>query len=366
MLLTYNNLFSAVDLPHRIFRASRRPANVRLPGYGPAAQAREAALRQLTGTAFDRGLQPQLVLDADGVVVGVNDLAGTRLGVAEADVGRPFSELDLSFRPVELRTTIADAAQQQSTLTLPEVLWPGRGQQERWWRISVGPLISSGTPLGTLITFADSSREHELADELTTVRAERETAHEELQSSSEELETTNEELQSAVEELETTNEELQSTNEELETMNEELQSTNEELQTVNDELRERTGEIGEVNAFLESILSGLRTAIVVVDAEHKILVWNTGAERLWGLRAYEAEGHPLSALKGPVPTASLLRCLRAVLGSGRQPDPDTLLVNSRQGEQLMVTLSGSPLHDRSGQVRGGILTMDDHRAADEA
>ena len=85
-----------------------------------------------------------------------------------------------------------------------------------------------------------------------------ETAYEELHSTNEELETTNEELQSTVEELETTNEELQSTNEELETMNEELQSMNDELHASNEELQRRTVEVGEVNAFMESVLAGLR------------------------------------------------------------------------------------------------------------
>ncbi len=126
-------------------------------------------------------------------------------------------------------------------------------------------------------------------------------AYEELQNSTEELETTNEELQSAVEELETTNEELQSTNEELETMNEELQSTNEELQTVNDELRDRTSEVGDVNAFLESVLAGLNTALAVIDDDLKVIVWNARAEHLWGLRAYEVEGQRLALLPGTLP-----------------------------------------------------------------
>src|SRR5262249_13268554 len=94
-------------------------------------------------------------------------------------------------------------------------------------------------------------------------------------------------LQSTVEELETTNEELQSTNEELETMNEELQSTNEELQTMNDELRQRSDELNQVNAFLESILTSMRGAVIVVDSELKVLVWNQCAEELLGLREDE-------------------------------------------------------------------------------
>ena len=67
-------------------------------------------------------------------------------------------------------------------------------------------------------------------------------------------------------------------------MNEELQSTNEELQTINDELRQRTAELNEVNDFLESIWAGLDGAVVVLDPDLRVLVWNHGSEDLWGVR----------------------------------------------------------------------------------
>ncbi len=112
-----------------------------------------------------------------------------------------------------------------------------------------------------------SQTAHRLQEELQRAREEIQTTNEELQSSNEELETTNEELQSS-------NEELETTNEELETMNEELQSTNEELHTVNEELRQRTDEVNRANAFLQSIVSSLRSGAVVIDQHFNILVWN--------------------------------------------------------------------------------------------
>ena len=79
-------------------------------------------------------------------------------------------------------------------------------------------------------------------------------------------------------------------------MNEELQSTNEELQTLNDELRDRTLEVDRVNGFLQSILAGLELAVVVVDTDYRVQLWNGGAERLTGLRSFEAEGRRLLEL----------------------------------------------------------------------
>src|SRR5262249_49915954 len=129
----------------------------------------------------------------------------------------------------------------------------------------------------------------------------------------EELETTNEELQSTNEELETTNEELQSTNEELETMNEELQSTNEELETINDELRQRTDDLNALNSFLESILTSLQSAEIVVDRDVRIQVWNKQAAELWGLRDDEVEGEHLMNLDIGLPVERLNQPIRLCL-----------------------------------------------------
>src|SRR5205085_2020037 len=147
------------------------------------------------------------------------------------------------------------------------------GDDQTIFDIAVTPLWVDGGHAGVLLSFADVTTYRQITEELEETHRELETAYEELQSANEELETTNEELQSTVEELETTNEELQSTNEELETMNEELSSTNEELQTINEELRQRSDELNEVNSFLESILSGFRGGVAVVDRDLVVLVW---------------------------------------------------------------------------------------------
>src|SRR3989475_6337833 len=179
-------------------------------------------------------------------------------------------------------------------------------------------LGNGDTSLGVSVTFRDVTSLYQLQTELHRSKQELETAYEELQSTNEELETTNEELQSTVEELETTNEELQSTNEELETMNEELQSTNEELQTSNDEVRDRTDELNRAKAFLESILSSLHAAAVVVDPDFNILMWNAEASELWGLREDEVQGRSLLSLDIGLPVGDLHNLVRSVLHGGSE------------------------------------------------
>jgi PAS domain-containing protein len=211
--------------------------------------------------------------------------------IAPSDSGRPIQDLELSYRPIELRSLIDQAVEQRRPVAVKDVEWQSL----------VANRVTSTSPscrssMAAAGWSAPVSRSamcrgcRELQMQLNRSKQDLETAYEELQSTNEELETTNEELQSTVEELETTNEELQSTNEELETMNEELQSTNEELQTINEELRQRSDDLNGANGFLESILTGVRSGVVVVDRELHVIAWNHRAEDMWGLRADEVRG----------------------------------------------------------------------------
>jgi two-component system CheB/CheR fusion protein len=208
--------------------------------------------------------------------------------------------------------------------------------------------------LGASIVYTDTTRERRLEEELEASKRDLGTAYEELQSTVEELETTNEELQSTNEELETTNEELQSANEELETMNEELQSTNEELQTINDELRERSLELNEVNAFLETILSSMSLAIIVVDSQQRVQVWNSESTDLWGVRADEAQGQHLFGLDIGLPLDGVRGALRRVLGGDEERVDMELEALNRRGRTVAVRVTLMPF-GVAPDINGAIL-----------
>ena len=133
-----------------------------------------------------------------------------------AEIGRPIQDLKISYRPVEIRSSIDQAYAERLPITIRDVEWHSSGGETLWLDVLVVPLMDAAAGIiGASITFTDVSASKRLQRELEHATQELETAYEELQSTNEELETTNEELQSTVEELETTNEELQSTNEEL-------------------------------------------------------------------------------------------------------------------------------------------------------
>jgi two-component system CheB/CheR fusion protein len=249
---------------------------------------------------------------------------------------------------------------------LRDVEWTRVGDQPVYVEIQIIPLLQPGDgTYGVSIFLTDVTAYRRLQLELEYANRQLETAYEELHSTNEELETTNEELQSTVEELETTNEELQSTNEELETMNEELQSMNDELHVTNEELRLRTMEVGEINSFMESVLSGMRGAVLVVDSEQRVLVWNHQAEDLWGVRREEAVGRHLLGLDIGLSLERLKPLLRNVLDGEHPGEGQELRLPAlnRRGRTLDVRVIATPLRRDAAAVTGAILVVEEDRNA---
>jgi two-component system CheB/CheR fusion protein len=306
------------------------------------------------------GPAAQLALDADGRVAMVNRQAEQVLGVDDRNVGRPFQDLDISYRPVELRGAIAEAVAERRPVWLRGVERRRAGLEPTVFDVQVRPLYrEDGTLLGTTIVFDDVTQYRRLQSELEYANRQLETAYEELQSTNEELETTNEELQSTVEELETTNEELQSTNEELETMNEELQSMNDELHATNEELRRSTEEVRGLNHFMTGVLGSFRAGVVVVDEALRVLAWNAAAEDLWGMRQDEVQGHHLLNLDIGLPVAELHPLLRRqAAGEGPSHDTVDLMAINRRGRPVQVRVTVSSFAHVPGEQRGAVVLMD--------
>jgi two-component system CheB/CheR fusion protein len=368
MLITRSDVFTPVSTKGRVFRKVPRPSlRDRLLSAGDGdgdGDGQVGILFHLREGSFDTGPVAQIVVDRAGQLVLANQQARSLFGIAPSDLGRPMQDLDLSYRPTDLRTALDEVADKRHAVSVGVIEWQSPRGEERHTEIVASPIVSaSGTFLGSSVTFADVARFERLRSELERSKRELEMAYEELQSTVEELETTNEELQSTNEELETTNEELQSTNEELETMNEELQSTNEELETINDELRQRTGELDRVNAFLESILLSLGVAVAVLDREQRIQVWNEQAEDLWGLRADEVVGQHLLSLDIGLPVEKLRRPLRNALAGNREGNELVLDATNRRGRAIACKVTCLPLLVASKDVQGVIVLMEAQKGA---
>ena len=384
-LLSQSALFSAVDLGNRLFaRAGRTRSRADGRGAGsragsdlaaPAPTPAGVALREqavLTAPAA------QIVLDAAGALAVANHRAGELFGLGAGDVGSPFQDLAVSYRPVGLRSAVEEARATGSPVWVREVVWR-HGDEDRVFDVVVTPLVGpEHRVLGTSVVFTDTTRERALSLDLERASTRLRTAQEELQSAHEELETTNEELQSTVEELETTNEELQSTNEELETMNEELQSMNEELHSTNEELHSTNEDLrvsgdevaGRVDWALAT-LAALRCAVVVLDAPAatipgrpvprgragRVRAWNPASTELWGVRADEAVGADLADLDVGLPVAAVAAAAAAVLADGEHREL-ALDGVERHGRAVALRVRVTALPDGQGRPVGAVVAVD--------
>jgi two-component system, chemotaxis family, CheB/CheR fusion protein len=366
MLITHADLFRPADVKRRLFqkvvRATMRD-RVRVMASEMTGTPSPAVPDRLRAAAYDLANGAQIVVDAEGTLVLANDLARRMLSVTVADLGRNIQDLEISYRPVELRARLERIRTDRAPIALDDVHWRSSAQHDRLLEVRLVPVVEQGELLGTSISYVDVTDVAHLQTELKDSRRELEEAHEELQSTVEELETTNEELQSTNEELETTNEELQSTNEELETMNEELQSTNEELETMNDELRQRTFELNDVNAFLETILTTIGLAVLVLDARQHVRLWNRQARELWGLTAEEVDDVHVLGLDLGLPVEKLKPLLKACLDGSAERQEITLDAVNRRGKSLRCRVTCLPLTSLGdGEVTGIIVMMEPEEA----
>jgi two-component system CheB/CheR fusion protein len=374
MLLTHTHLFVPTDLKQRIFL--KVPKVNRLGQLLELSESRPnlvgSTWSRLRDLAFEDSQNARIVVDTTSLLVSINEQARYLFSLTLRDIGRPLQDLELSYRPVELRSCLDQAYAQRQLVQISEIEWQLPQGDSLYLDLQVIPLADSDhSLLGASITFTDMTRYKHLQDLLEHSKQELEMAYEELQTTNEELETTNEELQSANEELETTNEELQSTNEELETMNEELQSTNEELQTVNEELQHRSEELNQSNLFLESILTSLNGGVVVVNRDLQVQIWNHKSEDLWGLRNFEAVGQNFLNLDIGLPVDQLRLAIRSCLTSNSNEisgeiSPVVLPAVNRRGRSIQCRITCMPLNKSQQETLGVILLMEELDHSDHA
>jgi two-component system, chemotaxis family, CheB/CheR fusion protein len=364
MLLSHSDRFTPLNLKHRIFRKAPG-SHGGIERYDPAATMYERhgdlpGLTTVRELAFRANPVAQIVVTGEDTVAMINQQAETMFGLSARDIGRLLRDLEVSYRPVELRAYLEQAKVDRRSARIQDVKWQRPSAESVWFEIHINPLIDAENGLlGVSIVFFDVTATRALLDKVVQTNRQLEAAYEELQSTNEELETTNEELQSTVEELETTNEELQSTNEELETMNEELQSTNDELHTINETLRERSVELDDARTFLNSLINSIHLGMVVVDREMRVVVWNRGCEELWGLRADETQGQVLATLDIGLPVDQIRPLIGNAFVDPDNPGRSVVEAVNRRGRPTQVRVTCTSFHSSAEDgVKGALLLMD--------
>src|SRR5215468_8354671 len=344
MLLNHATMFEPLDLKRRFFRKAAHPNGDQITEGMAVRQIKTAHtdtnnLEPLRTEAFLNSPVPQLVVDEGGRLALLNHRATTLFALSDRDVGRPFQDLEVSFRPAELRSHIGAVHDNRLPVWLRDVEWQRSSTELLFLDIQLVPLVDARSRLlGIAIIFNDVSRYRQLQTE----------------------------LEAANRQLETAYEELQSTNEELETMNEELQSMNDELQATNDELRDRTAEISALNHFMESVLGSLGAGVVVVSREMIVQVWNRQAEDLWGLREDETVGQHFLNLDSGLPTEHLKPLVREVIFDGSLGNEMVMRAVNRRGRTIELRVAVTPLLSGDDEPGGALLLMEPHDGADQS
>ena len=163
MLLTQSQLFQAIDQRRRIFRKVSRGGwreRMLMLSQGTVDEARppEWSQANLYSSAVDATPVAQIVIDAEGLVAFFNQRARGWFDLMPADVGRPFQDLELSYRPADLRTLIEQAVQLRREVSLKDLDWSSRASASRHFDVSVTPLLDSQSrTFGVSLAFVDVS-----------------------------------------------------------------------------------------------------------------------------------------------------------------------------------------------------------------
>ncbi|CAM4395725.1 PAS domain S-box protein [Deinococcus marmoris] len=107
----------------------------------------------------------------------------------------------------------------------------------------------------------------------------------------------------------------------------------------------------EDRAFLAAIVQASHNAIIGVSLDHTIRSWNPGAEELYGHTAEEAIGQPITFIVPADFHALELELMERASQGFRDPPFEGNRV-TKNGEQIQVMVTISPILDAAGQVIG--------------
>jgi len=360
-LLTHSKLFKAISLQNRVFQKSPYKSILQTAQFettGTHSEGNEELNRLLTNVHENNQIA-QIVINQAGILISANHQARKWFGLSSTDLNSRFQDLDISYRPIELRGKIEEVKNSLSSLYIENYEWIQPSGQSIYLNVEICPIKLGDKVQAISIYFNDVTEVNELKIKLEHSNRKLLEATNKLQSANEELETTNEELQSTNEELETTNEELQSTNEELETSNEELQASNEELEQLNSELKKRADDLNNYHNFQESLLSSMHLGIVVLDKDNKVMLWNQWNERVWGLKADHVMGNSIYSLAFGLPHEKLKQPIRDVLLGDVKTLSIEISGKDLNADPLFYWVTFCRLSDNHKMIRGVILIIED-------
>ncbi|PYM90185.1 MAG: PAS domain-containing sensor histidine kinase [Candidatus Rokuibacteriota bacterium] len=107
----------------------------------------------------------------------------------------------------------------------------------------------------------------------------------------------------------------------------------------------------------EVVLAGLPDAVIAVDAELRIVFWNSAAEVLTERSARRAEGRFIKEVFSP--DASVVRRLGETLATGESRSEAESFVERGEGRRVPVSIVTAALYARDGRVEAAVAVLRD-------
>jgi two-component system CheB/CheR fusion protein len=114
----------------------------------------------------------------------------------------------------------------------------------------------------------------------------------------------------------------------------------------------------EVSRWLSAVVASSVDAIISFSLEGTILSWNAGAQRVFGYGAAEAVGQPIGILADPDREEERARIMEQI-AAGRGIENFETRRRAKDGSEIQVALSASPISDAQGRIVGGTATVRD-------
>ncbi len=158
MLLSHSDRFTPLNFKNRIFRKALG-THAGVDRYDPAAAFYDrsedsSGLSTVRELAFHSSPVAQIVVTGEDTVAMINQQAGNIFGLSARDIGRLLWDLEVSYRPVELRAYIEQAKVERRAARIPDVQWQRPGIKTVWFEIHVNPLVDTDNGLlGVSVVF---------------------------------------------------------------------------------------------------------------------------------------------------------------------------------------------------------------------
>lgn len=300
----FNNLFSVVDRTAKIYQ---RKATAHMPKvqYAPfklsekftPATKTEISVPELVKENLFRVFEwPYVVVTDTMELQEIHGDVSMYLGLKPGQMNASLVKLAHKDLKIELRSVVNKCiiSNKEVKGTIKKIEISGK---DYYVKITVYPLglpdrpdkfymvifealknIKTGKPTRFIPSGKnDAGRIAELELELESLKEDLQTYVERLENTNAELQSTNEEFQAANEELKISNEELETTNEELQSANEEINIAYTELKEANEALEIHDAALRKSEANVNALLSNTLQAFVLLDAQYKILAFNSVA-----------------------------------------------------------------------------------------